>query len=133
MEKTYNRTTDSNGVAKLNINLNPGIYIITAYNLVTGDMRSNTITVLTHFIEHSDLNKVYGTPDQFIVKVCDDTGKTVGAGETVSFNINGVFYNRVTDANGFAKLNINLMPGEYIITSYYKNEAVSNKVTVRAR
>ncbi len=129
----YNRTTDSNGVAKLNINLNPGEYIITAYNLATGEMRSNTITVLTHFIEHSDLNKVYGTPDQFIVKLCDDTGKTVGAGETVRFNINGVFYNRITDANGFAKLNINLMPGEYIITSYYKNEAVSNKVTVRAK
>ena len=117
----------------ININLEPGIYIITAYNLVTGEMASNTITVLTHFIEHSDLVKVYGTPDQYIVRLCDDTGKVVGAGETVTFNINGVFYNRVTDANGFAKLNINLMPGQYIITSYYKNEAVSNKVTVRAK
>ena len=129
----YNRTTDSNGVAKLNINLNPGIYIITAYNLVTGEMKFNTITVLSHFIEHSDFNKVYGTPDQFTIKICDDMGNVAGAGEVVTFNIHGVFYNRVTDANGFVRLNINLMPGQYIITSYYKNEAVSDVVTVRAR
>ena len=127
----YNRTTDANGVGKLNINLNPGEYIITAYNPVSGEMASNNITVLTHFVEHDDLDKVYRTPAPYTVTLRTDDGKIAGAGEVVTFNINGVFYNRTTDASGVAKLNINLMPGEYIITAYYKNEAVSNKITVR--
>ena len=32
-------------------------------------------------------------------------------------NINGVFYNRTTNENGTARLNINLPPGEYILTA----------------
>ena len=127
----YNRTTDANGVAKLNINLDAGEYIITAYNLATGEQTSNEVIVLSHFVEHDDLDKVYGTPDQFVVKICDDTGKIAGAGEVVTFNINGVFYNRTTDSEGYARLNIRLDPGQYLITSYYKGESVGNKVTVR--
>ena len=127
----YNRTTDANGVAKLNINLPQGEYIITAINPVSGEMISNNIVVLSHFIEHDDVDKVYRTPIPYVVKIRTDDGKVAGAGEVVKFNINGVFYNRTTDSEGFAKLNINLLPGEYIITAYYKTEAVSNKVTVR--
>lgn len=35
----------------------------------------------------------------------------------VTFNINGVFYICQSDDNGLATLNINLMPGKYIITA----------------
>ena len=41
--------------------------------------------------------------------------------------------NRTTDANGIARLNINMMAGEYIITSMYENGAtISNKITIRS-
>ena len=126
----YNRTTNADGVAKLNINLLPGTYIITAYNPVSGEMASNNITVLSHFVEHDDLDKIYRTPVPYTVTVCTDDGKFV-AGEVITFNIHGVFYNRTTNASGVAKLNINLMPGQYIITAYYRDEAVSNRITVR--
>ena len=126
----YNRTTNAAGVAKLNINLLPGTYVITAYNPVSGEKVSNNITVLSHFVEHDDLDKVYRTPVPYTVTVCTDDGKFV-AGEVVTLNINGVFYNRTTNASGVAKLNINLMPGKYIITAYYRDEAVSNRITVR--
>lgn len=53
------------------------------------------------------------------------------SGATISFNINGVFYNRTTDG-GVAKLNINLMAGEYIITSTYNDLNISNKITITA-
>ena len=37
-----------------------------------------------------------------------------------------------TDEKGIAKLNINLMAGEYLITSTYENgAAISNKITIR--
>ena len=40
------------------------------------------------------------------------------ANTNVTFNINGVFYTCQTDDNGTAKLNINLNPGNYILTAY---------------
>ncbi|WP_296884656.1 hypothetical protein [uncultured Methanobrevibacter sp.] len=41
-------------------------------------------------------------------------------------------YNRTTDLSGIARLNINLWPGEYIITSMYEQmgAVTANKVTV---
>ena len=54
------------------------------------------------------------------------------ANATVKFNINGVFYNRTTNASGQAKLNINLMAGEYIITSSYERCNIANTIKVTA-
>ena len=39
------------------------------------------------------------------------------ANTNVTFNINGVFYTRETNENGTATLNINLMPGKYVLTA----------------
>ncbi|WP_295594159.1 hypothetical protein [uncultured Methanobrevibacter sp.] len=119
-----------NGLAKLNINLIPGTYIITAYNLVTGEMSSNNITVLSHIIDNKDLVKYYKNDSQYVVRIIGDDGNVVGANEKVIFNINGVMYERYTNETGHVKLNINLGPGTYIITSMYKSSMVSNKITV---
>ena len=54
----------------------------------------------------------------------------MGAGESVLFNINGVFYNRTTNSSGHARLNINLDPGNYIITGLYHGCQVSNSIKV---
>ncbi len=129
----YNRFTDSNGIATLNINLPVGEYIITAINPDTGDMHSNNITVLSHFIEHGDFEKIYKTSAPYVIKICDGEGNVCVAGEIVLFNINGVFYNRTSDDKGNVALNINLIPGEYIITDYYMGEMVSDKITVLAQ
>ncbi|WP_407432341.1 Ig-like domain repeat protein, partial [Methanobrevibacter sp.] len=124
------KVSGDKGLAKLNINLNAGEYVITAMNPVTGDMTANNITVLSRLIENADLVKYFRNASQYTVKVIDDEGKAVGAGENVTFNINGVFYTRQTDANGIAKLNINLHPGDYVITAEYKGCLVSNNIKV---
>ena len=129
---TYTRTTNEYGSAKLNINLMAGEYISTAYNSVTGEMRSNNITVLSRFSENADLVKYYRNDSQYIIRVIGEDGNPVGAGEDVTFNINGVFYTRSTDESGYAKLNINLGPGDYIITAEYKTCMVSNNITVKS-
>ena len=129
----YNRMTNESGWAKLNINLPQGEYIITAYNPVTDERRSNNITVFANIVENNDLTKVYGDPDKFTVRIIGDDGQPAGAGEKVQFNINGVIYTRSTNATGYASLNINLPPGEYIITTYYLGCTVSNKVTVLSK
>ena len=125
----YERITNEYGVAKLNINLESGEYILTARNPKTGETKSNKIVVLSK-IESSDLTKYYKNDSQFIVRVIDDYGNPAGSGENVTFNINGVFYTRSTNQTGHAKLNINLAPGKYIITSYYGDCAESNEIEV---
>jgi len=126
----YKRFTDKEGVAKLNINLNPGEYIITAKNTNSGELYSNVITVLPNMDENHDLIKYYRNDSQYVVRLLDDEGNPVVAGVNVTFNINGVFYNRTTNATGYAKLNINLQPGTYIITAIYKDLAMANTITV---
>ena len=126
----YNRTTDENGVAKLNINLNQGKYVITSFNTVTGENTANNITVLSRITENRDITKYYRNSTQYTVKLIGDDGNAVGKGETVTFNINGVFYNRTTDDGGVAQLNINLQPGKYIITAEYMGCKESNNITV---
>ena len=126
----YNRTVEENGLAKLNINLEWGNYIITSMNTVTGENAANNVTVISRIIENNDLTKYYRNASQYTVKIIGDDGNPVCAGETVTFNINGVFYNRTTDESGIAKLNINLQPGNYIITAEYRECRVSNNITV---
>ena len=126
----YERNTKENGQAKLNINLAAGTYIITATNPENGEQHSNTITVLSKIQENKDLTKYYKNASQYIVKIVDSKGNPVKAGQKVTFNINGVFYERYTNESGQVKLNINLQPGEYIITAEYEGCKVSNKIKV---
>ena len=125
----YNRTTDEEGIVKLNINLNPGEYIITAWNLVNGEAKSNNITVY-NVIESEDLEMTTSNRKPFKVTVLGDHGAPL-ANANVTFNIHGIFYHKTTDANGQVSLDINLIAGKYIITTYYNHYAVSNTITVK--
>ena len=126
----YTRYVDSEGKAKLNINLQQGKYIITAINPVTGERHANNITVLSLITGNSDLVKYYRNDSQYVVTILGNDGNPAGAGETVTFNINGVFYTRQTNASGQVKLNINLNAGDYIITTEYKGCMVANNIKV---
>lgn len=124
----YNRETNSEGIATLNINLNPGKYIITVIDQYSGLMMSNNIEVLPVLIGENQIIH-YASGETYNITLLDGQGNPL-ADENISININGIFYNRVTDANGIAKLNINLLPGEYIATAYYGEATVSNQITV---
>ena len=126
----YTRVTDENGMASLNIRLDPKLYIITAYNPVTGEQKANEVTVLPRIIAE-DLSMKYLDGSSFNATLVDGQGKAV-AGVNITFNVNGVFYHKTTDANGVARLNIRLMPGDYIITSTYDKCWASNKITISA-
>ena len=125
----YNRTTNENGTARLNINLIPGEYILTAIDPLTGLMMSYNITVLPT-LNATDLEMTYKDGSKFNVTVLDGEGNPL-ADAKVTFNINGVFYNRYTDSAGIAMLNITLMAGEYIITSEYDGFKISNTITIK--
>lgn len=111
----YIRETDSNGIAKLNINLRPGNYTLTATDPETGLDIGFDITVLPTIIA-KNLTKTYLNASQFNARFVKGNGDSL-ANVNVTFNINGVFYTRQTNNDGLATLDINLMPGKYIITA----------------
>ena len=53
---------------------------------------------------------------QYYARFTDANGNIL-ANTKVSFNINCVIYNHTTDANGTAKMNINMAAGDYIVTA----------------
>ena len=118
------------GQAKLNINLPAGKYVITATNPKTGEKESNNIVVLATIVENRDITKYYKNATQYTVKVLGADGNPVGVGKTVTFNINGVMSKKQTNESGIAQLNINLAPGDYVITASYEGYKVSNNIKV---
>ena len=122
----YTRTTDSNGVVSLAINLRPGDYIITT--IFDGLDIGNKVTVLPTLVT-KDLNMKYMDGSNFTAQTLDSQGKAL-ANQTVSFNVNGVFYHRITNEDGIASLRIRLMAGEYIITSYWNNFQTGNTIKI---
>ena len=124
----YKKQTNASGIAKLNIALLPNEYILTAIH-PSGLMYGSNITVLST-VFGEDIVKFFRNGTQYYAKFLDDFGNPLVNG-TVTFNINGVLYEKQTDSEGIAKLNINLLPGEYILTAMHLNsEAKSNIIKV---
>lgn len=113
---SYNRTTDENGIAGLNINLNMGDYNMTVkYADNDGTVYTETY-VLTAIQSNTTIKSTpvtfQGKGNQFVAQLVDQLGQPI-ADAAVAFHINGVKYYRSTDANGEFRLNINLEPGIY--------------------
>ena len=125
----YERETDDEGVALLKINLPPGVYNATAS--FEGQQLSDAFEVRSRVrVVTYDLAKAYMGPEQFKATLLDDVDETPVVGQTVLFNINGVLYNRVSNDDGVAALNINLYAGEYIITTSYNGVQRANRIIV---
>ena len=122
----YNRATDENGIATLNINLPPSEYIITSN--YKGCTVANNIKVLP-VLKAEDITMKYLDGTQFKANLIDGQGNPY-KDQFVTFNVNGILYNKLTDSNGQAALNIRLPPGEYIITSSFNGANIANKITI---
>ena len=133
----YTRKTDADGIARLNINLNPGEYtpLITfrdeEYNLATA---FTTIIVRSKTrIEGTDINMTYKDGTKYQCAVYDTFGRVKG---DVDLTINGVTYHRTADSEGLYKLDINLNPGNYTIKAKYLGDMfhlpseIRNSITI---
>lgn len=110
-----------NGKASIGINLNPGNYTITTFYHYTDGLatKTNNIEVLSTILAN-DVVKFFRNGTQYCAKFLDGCGSPL-VNASVIFNINGVLYKKQTDDNGMARLNINLFPGEYILTAIHLN------------
>ncbi|WP_409199984.1 Ig-like domain repeat protein [Methanobrevibacter sp. DSM 116169] len=124
----YYRLTDKDGIATLNINLDPGKYVATVEH-PESDLKISSIIEVIPILYGKNLIKNFGNSEQYEVAVLDNLGKPL-SDVIVRININGVIYSRISDSNGIAKLNINLNPGSYIATAMYNGYSTSNNITV---
>ena len=113
---SYTRTTDSNGVARLNINLPIGVYQCTVQCVPL----SKTVTVWVRdkygvSLIVNPLTKTYGVAGALKCTLYGERAEVL-AGRRIQYTINGVTYNRTTDNDGQASLAINLRPGTYPCT-----------------
>ncbi|WP_296884924.1 Ig-like domain-containing protein [uncultured Methanobrevibacter sp.] len=138
--RDYERKTDESGIARLNINLNPGVYtpLISFkddnYNLVTAFC--NIIVQTETRIEGTDINMTYRDGTVYQCAVYDHVGRVAG---NVRLTVNGREYIRNCDSTGLYKLNINLEPGTYEIVAeflgddYHLPSNVTNKIVINPK
>lgn len=131
----YPKVTDKNGYAKLDINLRPGNYDV--YCSFNGDntydgSKSYAKCTVSPNLSASDLVMNQGDGSKFVVKATDAGKKPVG-GCAVNIIVNGVTYERVTDSNGQAFLDINLRQGIYNIIAKSYNTTITKKITINTK
>jgi hypothetical protein len=127
----YQSTTDSNGVALLTVLITKGNHKIAALNPVNNYIDSANIKVFDVITGGKDIKMYYDDGNVYKVRIFDDNGNPVKAGQKVTFTLNGKKYVRSTDKNGYASFKITATPGSYIIYAQYKDFKVGNYVTVK--
>lgn len=127
-KKTYNFMTNKSGEAKLNINLNPGLYNFKTDCILDNQKLSviNTVKVKlmnTTLIADKNINLAYKDGKYSVSLLGGDNSKL--AHKTVTFSVLGKEYKKVTDENGVASIPINLNKGSYSISSKFQEYGYS--------
>ena len=116
----YTANTDSNGVASVDLSLNPGKYSVVAYfegddTYEASDNFTSFVNVLST-IKANDVTKYYKGSAKYSATFLDSNGNVL-ANRYVTITVNGKSYNKKTDANGVAKLPMTLKPGTYKVVA----------------
>lgn len=131
--KSYDRETDENGIARLNINLGVGKYkpVFT----FKGDdeyksSKGHAQVYVNPIIESSDLEMSEKDGSKFTVTAKDNDGNPI-PNIKITFEINGVIYQRGTNEQGQSSLNINLPKGQYKIKTILNNIKKENQIDIQ--
>jgi C4-type Zn-finger protein len=130
--QTYSVMTDNKGIAKLNeSHLAIGTYEVEITNTVTHEVAKHNVTIVERLIENKDITMDFVDGTYYVVRAIGDDGQPVGKGEVVGITVNKRGYVAITDANGYARLKIDLNPKTYTIVAEYSKYRVSNKLVVK--
>lgn len=140
-KKTTPVVTDNDGVAKLKIKVNPGIYTIKYSFKEDGYTKSSAskelliVSTQKSKIQASDYVAYIGLKNTYTVTLTVD-GVSL-AGREVTFNINGKTVTKKTNSKGKASINLDLKKGTYKISYSYAGEknikktSGTSKITVK--
>lgn len=127
--KKYTSKTNSKGVASLAVDLKPGNYKVTTTNPKTGEKLTTTFKIL-RTVTASDLNKVKGDSNKFVVQFLKKDGKPL-AKKQVRVKIKDTTYRYNTYSNGKLSLSFNnFKAGTYKVTCY-NTDGLTKTNTVR--
>lgn len=127
-----NAFTDANGVAKFPFlvkNGNHKLYLMSQYN--TENPVIDNIKVFNVLTGGKNIKMYYDDGSTYKLRVFDNNGNPVKAGEKVTFYVNNQKYTKKTDKNGYASLKITSKPDSYTIGAKYKDFVVSNALIVK--
>lgn len=133
--KTYTKTTDSNGKASINLNLKSGKYsVITTFDGTSKYKKASeksTVSIKST-IKCSDFTKYYKNRAAYYSTFYDQKGKLL-KDTSVKFKLNGKTYSVKTNKKGVGKLDINLMPGTYAVSSVNSKttESITKTITIK--
>ena len=134
--KTYTKTTDSKGKASISLNLKSGKYtVVTTFDetaLYKKQSVKNTVTIKST-IKCSDFSKYYKNKAAYYSTFYDKKGKLLKE-TSVKFQLNSKSYSVKTNKKGVGKLEINLKPGKYSITSKNSKtaESITKSITIKS-
>ena len=139
---SYQRKTDENGIAKLNINLGVDEYpcFVDFYETEEYNSTNAYATVFVKSDTRIEGTNIQKTASETAVYQCAvyDYNNNRLTNQTVDISVNGVKYNRKLGDDGLAKLNIRLGEGKYTIkaefneTNIYNASNTTNTITVTA-
>ena len=131
-ELGQNLNTDSNGIVKIPLPLSNGVhklYLCSEFN-VDNPVVDN-IKLFNVLTGNKNIKMYYDDGSTYKVRVFDDNGNPVKAGQKVTFAIGKKVYYKKTDKNGYAKLKIPSKPGSYAIGARYNDYVVTNTLLVK--
>ena len=114
----YTVTSDNNGQATLPIELLPGKYTATIQfrqdNIYLASTTNANIAInkVATVLTAKNINIAYGNSANIVATLKDSQGKAL-AGKVISIKLNNKVYNKKTNANGHAILNVNLAAQRY--------------------
>ena len=143
--KVYWETTNTNGIASLQINLAPGVYTVSgsftgnlAFNYSSSNCFNNIIVAINSTLNQKStvlvvkpFIKVYGAGEDFKTILIDADGNPV-IGRHLSLTLTRLsdgaskVYWETTDTNGIASLQINLAPGVYTVSGSFTGNLAFN-------
>lgn len=143
---SYNKITDNDGNAKMNIRLNNGVYTIgfafkgtSKYKSTSGTRTVSMISgMLNPNLDANVVNKYYGDSTPLKIYLKDNNYQPL-TNKEITIRINGVTYTKTTDNNGYASMGISLYAGSYsaIIQfpgdTYYYGVTLNIPVTINKR
>ena len=110
-DKTYDLTTDSNGIATFDVNLNPGFYVVEC------DFEDKTVKSAITVESTIEVNEAMGevSYSKTSAKFYDANGN-LAKNKSVLFKVGNNEYRQTTDADGVATLDTSLDVGNYNVT-----------------
>ena len=135
--KTYDRTTNANGIASLKINAAKKYYTVKysfkdkGYTSASGSASLLVLTKNQSALKGSDYVAYKGFSNPYTVTLSADGIKLKN--KQVRFNLKGKNFYRTTNSKGQATLNIGCAIGTYTLKYYFKGEKNINAVSGKSK